>query len=133
MLPIANYEFDASLSFTQAASNPKLPVKLDRNGLEVGSYLLPIIPTDCAGMPFDISKAICYIHVMITEQLPQIDLKNKATLKASSTVQWSGEEIKMYWITIRKLTGNLSGVIGRQVQLPAHSMTQLMAYTLILL
>ena len=94
LLPIANYEFDASLSFTQAASNPKLPVKLDRNGLEVGSYLLPIIPTDCAGMPFDISKAICYIHVMITEQLPQIDLKNKATLKASSTVQWSGEEIK---------------------------------------
>lgn len=121
LLPVENREFAASLSFTEAASNPRLPVILNHTGLDLGDYLLPIIPTGCIGMPFNVSKATCYIHVMVTEKLPKIDLKNKATLEASSTVQWAGEEIKnvldenteTHWQSIWHANGSTDPAVAR--------------------
>lgn len=93
LLPQGNRAFASSLPFTANVRNSKLEITLDHEGLELGDYLLPIIPTECVGMPFDVSKGACYIQVMVTEQLPKIDLKEKM-LKASSTVQWGNEGIK---------------------------------------
>lgn len=93
LLPQGNRTFASSLPFTANVRNAKLEITFSHEGLELGHYLLPVIPTECVGMPFDISKGVCYIHVMVTEQLPKIALE-VSMLKASSTVQWGDEGIK---------------------------------------
>lgn len=93
LLPEANRTFNSSLAFTSSESRKPLSVALSRKDLVIGDYLLPIIPTGCSGMPFDMDNDICYIHVFVTEPLPKIAL-TESMLSASSTVQWDGEKIK---------------------------------------
>lgn len=97
LLPQANRAFVSSLPFTGEENSKTLSVTLNKEGLSIGDYLLPVILKGCEGMPFYVSEDICYIHVMVTETLPEISLKDNATLSASSTVQWGGEGIENLW------------------------------------
>lgn len=74
LLQKASYSFDESLAFSSGETTKDFTINLDRKNLGRGNYLLPIILKDCQGMPFSVSPLVCYIHLKITSELPQISL-----------------------------------------------------------
>lgn len=74
LLPQTSYSFNESLTFRSDELTKDLTINLDRKELGRGEYLLPVILKGCQGMPFTVSSLVCYIHLKITRELPQIAL-----------------------------------------------------------
>ena len=71
------YEMESKIDFSGDEREKTLSVKIKRGDLETGNYLLPIALTGVQGMPFKYSREICFVHVYLNNEFPQIDIKNK--------------------------------------------------------
>ncbi|WP_343556356.1 DUF1735 domain-containing protein [Sphingobacterium sp.] len=83
LLPKANYSIP-EVAFTGSENKKEIEVSINRKGLAVGNYLLPLSLKAATGMPFDVSNEVRYIPVKITDEIPKIQM-TVSNLFANST------------------------------------------------
>lgn len=91
ILPVDNYEITTS-SFNKGEILSNLNITINRTGLNIGGYVLPIKLKSCTGeVPFETQEEPLYLLVQITGELPQIEL-TADMLYVSSRCQWAINE-----------------------------------------
>lgn len=86
LLPATNYSL-SELTFTGTENQKDLEISISNKDLLLNNdYLLPIVLSNCTGMPFDVdSENICYVHIRVTAELVPINLEGKLSTNDTST------------------------------------------------
>lgn len=74
LLSAGNYSLPSQVDFAAGKLLVAAELTINREGLAVGDYLLPVILKECVGQPFDVNKKVAYIHLNLKDQLPAITL-----------------------------------------------------------
>lgn len=72
LLSQENYTMPSSVEFNSNESSKDFSVVLNRKGLAVGKYLLPVVLDKVEGMPFEINGHVLYICLNLTRELPRV-------------------------------------------------------------